>query len=333
MTSRSLDNLFSEFNKLKAIVIGDVMIDSYYWGQVERISPEAPVPIVSVTKIEERLGGAANVALNIQALGAIPILCSVIGDDADGQLFLNLLDKNKQTKRGILQSKRTLTTKKTRIIGNRHQMLRVDAEDAEPISEAETQLLFEQIKTLINEQKIDVVIFEDYDKGAITPTLIESVVELCNKLDIPTSVDPKKRNFNQYMGVDLFKPNLKELAEGLKVDVDPKDPNSLKDAIHLLHNHLHHRSTLLTLSEHGILIDDGNSLEIIKAHARDITDVSGAGDTVISVASLLLALKASTKVIAELSNLAGGLVCEKIGVVPIDKQQLLEEAKTLLDRE
>ena len=333
MTSREFETIFSDFNGLNAIVIGDVMIDSYYWGKVERISPEAPVPIVSVTKKEERLGGAANVALNIQALGATPILCSIIGEDADGTYFLDLLDKNNQSNEGIIQSKHSITTKKTRIIGNRHQMLRVDAEDSDPVSEEETQLLFERIKRLIHKQKIDVVIFEDYDKGVITAALIEAVVKLCKCEKIPTTVDPKKRNFNHYKGVDMFKPNLKELSEGLKIDVDPMNKQSLKEAVQLLGQQLQHKCTLLTLSEHGILIDQANSHLIINAHARDITDVSGAGDTVISVASLLLALNVSPKLIAELSNLAGGLVCEKVGVVPIDKQQLLEEAKTLLNNE
>ena len=333
MTSSSLDTLFSSFNDLKAIVIGDVMIDSYYWGSVERISPEAPVPIVSVEKTEERMGGAANVALNIQALGATPILCSVIGQDIDGTLFLDLLDKNNQSNAGIIQSKERITTKKTRIIGNRHQMLRVDAENAEPISLDETNQLYNKIEQLIEQQKIDVVIFEDYDKGVITNHLITSVVDLCQKKGIPTTVDPKKRNFSEYRGVSMFKPNLKELSEGLKIEIDPRDQNSLKQAVDSLKQVLNHHATLLTLSEHGILIEEEGQLELIKAHARDITDVSGAGDTVISVASLLRSLGQSTRLIAELSNLAGGLVCEKVGVVPIDKAQLLKEAKSLFTGE
>lgn len=333
MTSSSLDTLFSSFNDLKAIVIGDVMIDSYYWGSVERISPEAPVPIVSVEKTEERMGGAANVALNIQALGATPILCSVIGQDIDGTLFLDLLDKNNQSNAGIIQSKERITTKKTRIIGNRHQMLRVDAENAEPITLDEANQLYNKIEQLIEQQKIDVVIFEDYDKGVITNHLITSVVDLCQKKGIPTTVDPKKRNFSEYRGVSMFKPNLKELSEGLKIEIDPRDQNSLKQAVDSLKQVLNHHATLLTLSEHGIMIEEEGQLELIKAHARDITDVSGAGDTVISVASLLLSLGQSTRLIAELSNLAGGLVCEKVGVVPIDKTQLLKEAKSLLTGE
>ena len=189
------------------------MIDSYYFGKVDRISPEAPVPVVAVEKKENRLGGAANVALNIQALGATPVLCSVIGNDSDSILFDELLSQSSLSNAGIIKSEGRITTVKTRVIGNKHQVLRVDSENDSPLSSNETRQLFEKTASLIETSKIDVVIFEDYDKGVITAELIEQVVSFCNKKNIPTTVDPKKRNFSAYQNVTLFKPNLKELKE------------------------------------------------------------------------------------------------------------------------
>ncbi|MEQ8624602.1 MAG: bifunctional ADP-heptose synthase [Vicingaceae bacterium] len=326
ISSRELNQLFESFNKLKVLIIGDVMIDAYYWGKVDRISPEAPVPIVAVQQKESRLGGAANVALNIQAMGATPILCSVIGEDEEGNDFLNLLEENAQTSVGILRSKQRKTTQKTRVIGNNHQMLRIDAEDSSSINAAVEADFFKLIEQTIEKQQVDVVVFEDYDKGVITENLIQQVVELCAAKKIPTTVDPKKRNFTAYHKVTLFKPNLKELKEGLKIEFNHKNDNELEAAIQQLEEHLQNEITLITLSESGVFIKSKTNKHHISAHLRDITDVSGAGDTVIAVASLCLALNESAEHIAELSNLAGGLVCENVGVVPIKKQELLDEA-------
>lgn len=332
MTRDQLSSLFQEFNQLTALIIGDVMVDAYYWGKVDRISPEAPVPIVSVTKKERRLGGAANVALNIQALGAKPILCSVIGDDDEGIVFREILDKLGQSEKGLISSSKRRTTQKTRIIGNSHQMLRVDSEDVSPLSLEEEKLFIERICDMLNNEKIDVIIFEDYDKGCITPNIIKEIVELANSKHIPTAVDPKKNNFLNYKNVRLFKPNLKELKEGLKVEFDQQDQGKLESIIMELNSILDNDITLITLSELGVYVKDQKNKYHIPAHRRDITDVSGAGDTVISVAALCLALRQSSLDIAKISNLAGGLVCEKVGVVPINKQQLLAEAIELLDQ-
>ncbi|MBL4707674.1 MAG: D-glycero-beta-D-manno-heptose-7-phosphate kinase [Flavobacteriales bacterium] len=326
ISKAELNTLFENFNQLNILIIGDVMIDSYYWGKVDRISPEAPVPIVAVRKRESRLGGAANVALNIKALGATPILCSVIGADEDGNELISLLKENNQTTEGILKSENRRTTKKTRIIGNNHQMLRIDGEDLHDLSNTEEDSFFENIQHLIKSKKIDAIIFEDYDKGSITSSLIEKVVVLAHQESIPTAVDPKKNNFINYKNVSLFKPNLKELKEGLKLDFDHKIKTELETAIQQLEETLNNTHTLITLSESGIFIKSPKEKHHIKAHLRDITDVSGAGDTVISVASLCLALKQRPELIAQLSNLAGGLVCENVGVVPINKVELLEEA-------
>lgn len=325
-SSENWQQVFQAFNKLNVLILGDVMIDSYMWGNVSRISPEAPVPIVAVNKKENRLGGAANVALNVQALGANPILCSVIGADDNGKLFADLLKKQKLSAEGIIKSNKRITTVKTRIIGANHQMLRVDEEIETSINSAETKLLIEKVKQLLGSKKIDVIIFEDYDKGAITHDLIAEIVKLAKQKNIPIVVDPKKRNFMAYTGVTLFKPNLKELKEGLKVEFDVNKTSELSKIVDSFLKKQKIESALITLSEKGIYIHTSKSKNLIPAHQRDITDVSGAGDTVVSVAALCLALKLKPASIAILSNLAGGLVCEKVGVVPVDKKQLLAEA-------
>ncbi|MCB9360166.1 MAG: D-glycero-beta-D-manno-heptose-7-phosphate kinase [Flavobacteriales bacterium] len=319
-------NLFNDFNKLNVLVIGDVMIDAYYFGKVDRISPEAPVPIVSVQNKDNRLGGAANVALNIQALGANPILCAVIGNDDDGKLFNQLLDTQELSNEGIITSNDRITTVKTRIIGNNHQVLRVDSETDKVLNESDNKKFIEKITTLINSTNIDAVIFEDYDKGTITEEVINEVVTICNNKNIPTTVDPKKRNFLSYKNVSLFKPNLKELREGLNIEINPKNIIEVSDAVDVLNKSLNNTLNFITLSENGVFIKNHEVSHHLAAHYRNIADVSGAGDTVISVATLCLALNQTPKMIAEISNLAGGLVCEKVGVVPIDKDQLLSEA-------
>jgi D-glycero-beta-D-manno-heptose-7-phosphate kinase len=321
--------IFRSFNNLNVLIIGDVMIDSYMWGRVNRISPEAPVPIVAVHKKEKRMGGAANVALNIQALGANPVLCSVIGIDHEGQTFLELLKNQKLSQKGILKSRTRITTEKTRVIGNNHQLIRIDEEFDEDISPAETQQLVTLISYILQHDKIDVIIFEDYNKGLITPRLISKVVELARSKGIPTCVDPKKKNFNSYKGVSLFKPNLKELREGLKIETGADNIKELQRAVSSFRVKQKFETALVTLAEKGVITNSRSVKEHVPAHIRTIADVSGAGDTVISVASLLTALKCNPVVTAAIANLSGGLVCEQIGVVPINKEQLLEEALKL----
>lgn len=320
--------IFKSFNNLNVLIIGDVMIDSYLWGKVNRISPEAPVPIVAVKKKERRLGGAANVALNIQALGANPILCSVIGVDHDGQSFLDLLKAQKLSQKGILKCRDRITTVKTRVIGNNSQLLRVDEEVEHDIEPSETQQLLTLISYIIQHDKIDVIIFEDYNKGLISNKLISKVVELAKHKGIPTCVDPKKKNFGSYKGVSLFKPNLKELKEGLKLDGD-ENINELQRAISSFRVKQKAETIVVTLAEKGIITNSRKVKEHIPAHIRSIADVSGAGDTVISVASLCRALECDDILTAALANLSGGLVCEQVGVVPINKDLLLEEALKL----
>jgi rfaE bifunctional protein kinase chain/domain len=321
--------IFKSFNNLNVLIIGDVMIDSYLWGKVNRISPEAPVPIVSVNKKERRLGGAANVALNIQALGANPILCSVIGVDYEGQAFMDLLKTQKLSQKGILKSRDRITTVKTRIIGNNSQLLRVDEEVDSEIIPSETQQLITLISYIISHDKIDVIIFEDYNKGLINSKLISKVVELAKSKGIPTCVDPKKKNFNSYKGVSLFKPNLKELREGIKLDITGDNINELQRAVSSFRVKQKAETILVTLAEKGVITNSRKVKEHLPAHIRSIADVSGAGDTVISVAALCRALECDDVLTAAIANLSGGLVCEQIGVVPVNKEQLLEEALKL----
>lgn len=326
LTRPELKNIFDAFNKLRILIIGDVMIDSYLFGGVSRISPEAPVPVVAVKKKENRLGGAANVALNVQAMGATPILCSVIGADDKGDDFLDLMRQQGLSSKGILKSRHRITTTKTRIIGNNHQMMRVDDEVESDISSQETSNLLLRISTLVTHDQIDAIIFEDYDKGLITPKLIQQVTKLAKQKRIPTVVDPKKKNFMHYKGVTLFKPNLKELKEGLKIDFNHLKPKELNKVSDMFRQEQKIENLLITLSEHGVYINNGEVKNIIPAHVRKIADVSGAGDTVVCLASMCLALNLSPVSMATLCNLAGGLVCEYVGVVPINKKQLYQEA-------
>jgi len=330
VNKKDLNTIFQKFNNYNILVIGDVMVDSYMWGKVERISPEAPVPIISISKQESRLGGAANVAVNLKSLGANPIICSVVGDDDKSIIFSEILKQNNISSEGIIKSKKRITTTKTRIISHNQHLLRIDEElDKELTKEIEIQF-FEHIKNIVSENNIHAVIFEDYDKGVITPFIINNVVELANKKNIPTTVDPKKKNFNNYKNVTLFKPNFKEFIEGTKLEIKKNEFDKLFDATRLLQNKLNIKYVLTTLSEVGILISNNKTYHNIPAQIRDVADVSGAGDTVISVATLCLIAGLDIYSIAAISNIAGGLVCEKSGVVPVDKQQLLEECISIL---
>lgn len=322
----TINDIFQSFNNLTVLIIGDVMVDSYMWGHVTRISPEAPVPIVAVSKKEDRLGGAANVALNIQAMGATPLLCSLVGNDKNGNLFSALLKKQKINSSFIIKSKERITTVKTRIIGNNHQMLRVDEEATHELTKKETEQLLSAITKIISRQKIDVIIFEDYDKGCLTPAVIKTILSVAAKKKIPTVVDPKKNNFWEYKDVTLFKPNLKELKEGLKLEFDHQNLKELDRVVSSFTKKQKIHTALITLSDKGMFTQSGKTKKIIPAHIRTISDVSGAGDTVIGIAALCVASGLDPIFTAQLANLAGGLVCEQTGVVPVNKKRLLKEA-------
>ena len=321
--------VFSEFNNKKVLIIGDAMIDAYMWGEINRMSPEAPVPIVEIKKHETRLGGAANVALNIQSLEAKPILCSVIGDDLHGNLFFDLMHKSNLSTEGILISNKRRTTLKTRVIANEKHQLRVDEEETKPI-QLENKFI-KKIKDQIS--SCDVVILQDYNKGTLTKNVIKEVIAKANELNIPTIVDPKKINFNNYNNCTIFKPNLSEIKEGMKIDFNSNNQNEISEVTNKLLNKLQAEAILLTMSEKGISITHNKEFEYTPAFQRKIIDVSGAGDTVISVASLCLTTEMNFKILSKLSSLAGGIVCEEVGVVPINKNKLLSEASIFINYE
>jgi rfaE bifunctional protein kinase chain/domain len=330
MPEMDFDKLFSSFSQIKVAVIGDVMLDTYWWGKVDRISPEAPVPIVAVSKREERIGGAGNVALNICALGASVSLISVVGKDAEGAQLKALLDSNKINTAYMLSSADRITTNKIRIIGRNQQMMRLDAEITDTLSTADENALIESFIKYIKEEKPAVVILEDYNKGILSETVIEKIIALCRENNILTTVDPKRKNFFAYRNVDIFKPNLHEAKEGLNIISDEVTKASLQN-IHLaLHEKLQHQISLITLSEKGVFYQKDNEQAIIPTHIRSIADVSGAGDTVIAVASVVYAATKNVHLMAEMANIAGGLVCEEVGTVAIDKDKLLTECKQLL---
>lgn len=323
MTFSDANSLFEAFSKLKILVIGDVMVDSYVFGGVSRISPEAPVPVVLANNTEKRLGGAANVALNVQALGATPIPCAIVGDDVDGEFFLKRLKERNIPGKGVITSNDRQTTVKERVLSGAHQLLRVDYETDKDLTAIEQKSLLAHIKNLLPE--CDAVIFEDYDKGVINEVIISETIAEANRLGIPTVVDPKKRNFLDYKGATLFKPNLKELKEGLKIECDPTDLESIQAGAQALQQVLEAKMVMVTLSEHGVFIKDNGNTHLIPAHVRQISDVSGAGDTVISIVACGLAAGLDAKTTAALANLGGGLVCEHVGVVPVDKEDLKKE--------
>ena len=322
------NQIFDAFDKLRVLIVGDVMIDSYIFGKVERISPEAPIPVVNVKRKEIRLGGAGNVAMNIKSLGGTPILCSVVGNDPDANDLLQLLTDNELPTDGIIRSNSRITTVKQRVLAGSQHVVRIDSEMDGLINTDECEQLIKKAKSLA--ERCDVIIFEDYDKGTLTAESIQEIISFAKSKGIPTVVDPKKRNFLYYQGVDVFKPNLKELKEGLKIDFDAKNLSEVKAAVESAKKTLGVNGIFLTLSENGVFIDFADETHHISAHLRSITDVSGAGDTVVSIAAMCLALKLSPKAIAEMSNLGGGLVCEYVGVVPIEKEKLKTEYQKLL---
>ncbi len=315
----------------RILIIGDVMLDSYLFGKVERISPEAPVPVVSVVKRENRIGGAANVAMNIKSLGATPYLCSVIGADERGAQLLKILEDNILPVRGIIQDAYRKTTTKFRIIGNNVQMLRVDEELDTEISLSLSAQLYSVIEEIIQSESIHCVIIQDYDKGVITTDLIDRVISFANLRNIPVAVDPKKRNFNSYKNITLFKPNFKEFSEGLKMEATPQSPSSLSEHIKVFCSERNMKNCMVTLGENGLIMLNSEKEKFIHipAHLRQVSDVSGAGDTVISVAGLCLAAGLDFEQTAILSNLAGGLVCQYVGVVPLDRNEFFREIERL----
>ena len=304
------------------------MVDSYMWGEVTRISPEAPVPIVSINHRENRLGGAANVALNLKSLGADPILCSVIGSDSKAKVFYNLMEDCDMTSDAIVPMYGRRTTIKYRIIGNNCHIVRVDDERVQSLKEREKRQFLTTVEQIIDHNEVDAIIFEDYDKGIFSKDLISEIINFAHKKNIFVAVDPKEKNFNNYTHVNLFKPNMKELSKGLHVE----DGTELSlEEIHELAKEFaekqHIDKVMVTMSSRGIAFYDHekDAFHHQPAFQRRVSDVSGAGDTVISVSTLFLLKGHTVEETCLASNLAGGLVCEYSGVVPINSAQLKSE--------
>ena len=301
------------------MVIGDLMIDEYLIGDVLRISPEAPVPVIEVNGESLKFGGAANVALNILSLGCKPLLVGVIGNDRMGENFINLLSDYGMETSGIIKSSTRPTTVKTRIIGDSQHIARVDRENKEYLNDVEQKQLFDTIEMLMSD--CDSIIFEDYNKGVLTTDIIEKSIHLANKNDLLISVDPKFMNFMNYKNVSLFKPNIKETEEALAVKIQSE--KDLNNAGKELLDKMNCENVLITQGSKGMsLFSVDGSITTVPTQARNVADVSGAGDTVISTLTAAMMGGASNKEAVTLANYAAGIVCEEVGIIPIALDKL-----------
>lgn len=325
-----IERMFVDIGRLKVAVIGDVMLDTYLWGKVDRISPEAPVPVVALQRKEKRIGGAGNVALNVKQLGAHAAVITILGSDDDGVQVKEMLQEQGIDPRYIITSRKRITTNKTRVISRNQQMLRLDAEITDDLDENDEDKLLNIIEKYLNQESPDVVILEDYNKGLFTQKIITETIRLCKKAGVIITVDPKRKNFFEYKGVHIFKPNLSEATTALNLLSAPVTIESLAEMHKKLHKQLDHQISLITLSEKGIFYQEKGNKYLIPAHKREIADVSGAGDTVIAVASLVYAATRNIEMAVRISNMAGGLVCEEVGTIPVSKEKLMLEAKQLL---
>lgn len=327
---KDLELIFRDMQKLKVGVIGDLMLDTYLMGKVDRISPEAPVPVISLQHREHRIGGAGNVALNAAALGATVSVMGVMGNDEEGNILQSLFAEKNISTQYSFRSGQRITTNKTRIISRNQQMMRVDAEVTDDLNIGEEKHLLEQIRRYITKEKPDVIILEDYNKGVLTEGIIDGTISLCKAHGILTAVDPKRKHFFAYQEVDIFKPNLKEVREALNLLPESVSLAHLQDIHQALSDKLQHRLSFITLSEHGVFYQEKDKAALLPSHMRNIADVSGAGDTVIAVASMVYAVSQSAHLMAEIANIAGGLVCEQVGTAAIDRVRLLQECELLL---
>lgn len=320
-----IQDLFRKFKEMTVLVIGDAMVDSYLYGIAERLSPEAPVPVVDVTTRERRPGGAANVALNLKALGARALLFSVTGNDEEGKHLRKLMYDNDLPAGSLFSAAGRITTVKSRIFIQGRLIARMDEETTDFLPPDLEQALLNAVCRALEQQKVDAVLFVDYDKGVISPGLFRQVRDQAMARGIFTAVDPKKRQFGDYDNVDLFKPNFREFCEGTGELLSINDIKTLQSKAENYRMEKSIRHLLLTLSEQGILMTGDYPPVSLPPHSHEITDVSGAGDTVISLASLCLAAGASPLLTARISNTAAGLVCRKAGVIAADKESLLQE--------
>lgn len=324
ISSKRLDTLKKNFNNKKIAVIGDMMLDIYFWGDVSRISPEAPVPVLEIADEFYRFGGAANVALNIVTLGGSPEPVGVIGYDNYGTIFRSLLTESELSSKGIIVDSSRPTTSKTRVIADNHHVVRIDKESKETIRKKIQNELLDYLLSIIN--TLDGIILQDYNKGVLSASLISKIIQIANDNKVLVTVDPKFNNFFAYKNVTVFKPNRKEAEDvlGMKIRTD----EDITKAGNELLRRLNAKHVLLTLSELGIAVfEKGKPEKRMPTKARKVADVSGAGDTVISTLTLALAAGANIVEASYLANYAGGLVCEDVGIVPIEKDKLFDTVK------
>lgn len=318
-----LTEVFDSFREKKVLIIGDVMIDSYVFGAKKELD-NIPSPILEVNRKEKRLGGAANVALNIQALGATPILCSVVGDDRNGQIFESLLDQQGLPNKGIIRSQSRITTNKLRVLSGSNQLIRIDSEDTHPLIELDKKALFNHILDLIKE--CDVIIFEDYDKGTIYSEIISETIRIAKESSIPIVVDPRQQNFESYKGVNLFKPGVQEIEDKLGYSIDKKDVSSVKKAFEELNDFIGADSYLLSMDNGEVFYLSEDYFLALPAINSGIPDMSGVGNALISVGGFGVVEGLEEEVIAALASVTVGIISQYTGVKPIDRDKLLKEA-------
>ncbi len=321
IAEQRLKTLKENFKGLKIAVVGDMMLDCYFWGDVKRISPEAPVPVVEVENEFYRFGGAANCALNIEKLGGIPIPVGVIGYDNYGTIFRSLITETHISADGIIVDEDRPTTAKTRVIADNQHVVRIDKESKEYLNSEIENKLYDFLDEHI--AGIDGIILQDYNKGVLTPNLIEKIIKLSNEKNVLITVDPKFNNFFNYKNVTVFKPNRKEAEDVLGMKI--KNDKDITAAGNILLEKLNAENVLLTLGEGGIAIFRKDLPEKrMPTKARKVADVSGAGDTVISTLTMALAAKADVVEASYLANFAGGIVCEEVGIIPIEIDKLFD---------
>ena len=309
----------------KILVIGDVMIDRYLRGNIDRISPEAPVPVVDITEEEERLGGAGNVAINLSALGAEVHLICIAGQDDRADRLGELMQQAGFTSEGVIREADRKTSSKTRILSQGQQMLRVDRESTSVITAKSSEMVLTQVRNKLAD--VNGIILQDYDKGLLHPDLISSIISLAAKQGVPVFVDPKFRNFTSYQGATVFKPNWREFSAAIGIEAHPMpSPEEIILLAKSFRDRMPHDHSLITLGAKGMLcIDQNGEADHIHGKPREVSDVSGAGDTVLSVMALAMMAGYTPVQSATFANLAGGIVCEESGVVPVSPQKLQAE--------
>jgi len=328
------EDIINSFDKRNILIVGDVILDHYLIGQVNRVSPEAPVPVVQHQKELFRLGGAANVALNIKALGGNAFLASTIGEDPFGRRLMELMQEENMSSQLVLPCQELQTICKTRVLARNQHLLRYDYEQIKNLPPHLEEVFLARITNFLDKQPIDAIVFQDYNKGVLTPKVITTIIALANQKNIPTLVDPKKDNFEQYKDVTLCKPNIREvnMVLGEVLDEFLLDENHLSKSAQTIQATLNNKITLITLGANGIFLQVGEQSTHFPTAQRQVADVCGAGDTVISVVALGLASNMPLNTVATLANIAGGQVCEQVGVVAVERSRMIDEYLRFIDK-